>query len=40
MVETADSVCGLAKAEAPRGLHVEEVLARLGGACPVTGRSS
>ncbi len=37
VVETADSVCGLAKAEAPKGLHVEEVLARLGGACPVTG---
>jgi amidase len=37
VVETADSVCGLAKAEAPRGLHVEEVLARLGGACPVMG---
>ena len=37
VVETADSVCGLAKAEAPRGLHVEEVLGRLGGACPVTG---
>jgi amidase len=37
LVETADSLCGLAKAEAPRGLHVAEVLERLGGACPVTG---
>jgi acetamidase/formamidase len=30
LVETADSLCGLAKAEAPRGLHVAEVLERLG----------
>ncbi len=37
VVETADSLCGLAQIEAPRGLHVAEVLERLGGACPVTG---
>jgi acetamidase/formamidase len=37
VVETADSICGLAKAEAPRGLHIDEVVDRLGGACPVTG---
>jgi amidase len=46
VVETADSLCGLArarlaeleaKAEAPTGLHIDEVLERLGGACPVTG---
>ena len=37
VVETADSLCGLARAEAPRGLHIDEVLERLGGACPVTG---
>ncbi|HET6749277.1 MAG TPA: acetamidase/formamidase family protein [Actinomycetes bacterium] len=37
LVETADSVCGLAKTRAPRGLHVAEVVERLGGACPVTG---
>jgi acetamidase/formamidase len=37
VVETADSLCGLAQTEAPRGLHVAEVLERLGGACPVTG---
>ena len=37
VVETADSICGLAKKEAPRGLHVDEVVERLGGACPVTG---
>jgi amidase len=37
VVETADSLCGLAQTEAPRGLHVTEVLERLGGACPVTG---
>jgi amidase len=37
VVETADSLCGLAQTEAPQGLHVAEVLERLGGACPVTG---
>jgi acetamidase/formamidase len=37
VVETADSLCGLAKREAPHGLHVDEVVERLGGACPVTG---
>jgi amidase len=46
VVETTDSLCGLAKARlaglgpagwtAP-GLHIDEVLERLGGACPVTG---
>ena len=46
MVETADSLCGLARARlagsgpaawsAP-GLHIDEVLERLGGACPMTG---
>jgi amidase len=37
VVETADSICGLAKAEAPGGLHIDEVVERLGGACPITG---
>lgn len=37
VVETADSLCGLAKAQAPRGFHINDVLDRLGGACPVTG---
>ena len=37
LVETADSVCGLAKARAPRGMHVDDVIAELGGACPLTG---
>jgi amidase len=42
VVETADSLCGLAKArlggrERAAGLHIDEVLERLGGACPVTG---
>jgi amidase len=37
VIETEDSVCGLAKAEAPRGLHIDDVVERLGGACPVTG---
>jgi acetamidase/formamidase len=37
VVETRDSLCGLAKAEQPRGLDIDDVLDRLGGACPVTG---
>ncbi len=37
VVETADSLCGLVKQEAPKGFAIEDVLARLGGACPVTG---
>jgi amidase len=37
LVETADSACGLAKREAPRGWAIEELLDRLGGACPLTG---
>jgi acetamidase/formamidase len=42
VVETADSLCGLAKArlagrQAAAGMHIDEVLERLGGACPVTG---
>jgi amidase len=36
-VETADSLCGLVKQEAPKGFAIDDVLARLGGACPVTG---
>lgn len=34
---TRDSVCGLAKAEAPRGFHIDEIIKRIGGACPLTG---
>lgn len=37
VVETADSLCGLVKQEAPKGFAIGDVLARLGGACPVTG---
>jgi amidase len=37
VVETADSLCGLVKKEAPKGFAIGDVLARLGGACPVTG---
>jgi acetamidase/formamidase len=37
VVETADSLCGLVKQEAPKGFAIDEVLAELGGACPVTG---
>ena len=37
VVETADSLCGLVKREAPRGFAIDDVVERLGGACPVTG---
>lgn len=37
VVETADSLCGLAKARAPAGMHIDEAVDELGGACPVTG---
>ncbi|MGN6791062.1 MAG: acetamidase/formamidase family protein [Streptosporangiaceae bacterium] len=37
VVETADSLCGLVKQEAPKGFAIDDVLARLGGACPVSG---
>ncbi len=37
VVRTLDSLCGLAKSEAPRGFHIDDVLDRLGGACPLTG---
>jgi len=37
VAETADSLCGLVKQEAPKGFAIDDVLGRLGGACPVTG---
>ncbi len=37
VLETADSLCGLVKREAPQGFHIDDVVDRLGGACPVTG---
>jgi acetamidase/formamidase len=37
IVETADSLCGLVRREAPRGFAIDDVVERLGGACPVTG---
>ncbi|MDR2986227.1 MAG: acetamidase/formamidase family protein, partial [Nocardiopsaceae bacterium] len=37
VVETADSLCGLVKQEAPKGFAIDDVVAELGGACPVTG---
>lgn len=37
IVETKDSLCGLAKRESPVGLDIDDVIDRLGGACPVTG---
>lgn len=37
ILETADSLCGVVKKEAPKGYRIDEVIERLGGACPVTG---
>lgn len=37
LVRTADSLCGVAKAEAPRGHAIDDIIERLGGACPLTG---
>jgi acetamidase/formamidase len=37
IVETADSLCGLVKKEAPNGFDIDDVVDQLGGACPVTG---
>ncbi len=37
LVETADSLCGIAKARAPRGMHIDAVVKEIGGACPLTG---
>lgn len=37
IVETADSLCGLVRREAPRGFAIDDVVETLGGACPVTG---
>lgn len=37
VVRTADSICGLWRQTPPTGYHIDEVIDRLGGACPVTG---
>ncbi|MGH3258442.1 MAG: acetamidase/formamidase family protein [Streptosporangiaceae bacterium] len=37
IVETADSLCGLVKQEAPKGFAIDDIVDRLEGACPVTG---
>jgi len=37
IVETADSVCELAKSNVQQQYHIDEVLDEVGGACPVTG---
>src|SRR5258706_8305365 len=37
VVEPGDSLCGLVKREAPKGFAIDDVIDRLGGACPVTG---
>ena len=36
-VATADSICGLWRQMPPDGLHIGEIIDRLGGACPLTG---
>lgn len=37
VVRTADSICGLWRRMPPGGLHIDEVIEQLGGACPLTG---
>lgn len=37
IVATADSICGLWRQPPPGGLHIDEIIERLGGACPLTG---
>jgi acetamidase/formamidase len=37
VVKTADSICGLWREMPPAGMHINEVIERLGGACPLTG---
>lgn len=37
ILRTADSICGLWRQMPPGGLHIDEVVERLGGACPLTG---
>jgi acetamidase/formamidase len=37
IIETADSLCGVVKAQVPRGWRIDEVIDELGGACPVSG---
>lgn len=36
-VETADSICGLWREIPPGGIHIDQVIEKLGGACPLTG---
>lgn len=37
VVHTADSLCGLWKRVPPGGMHIDDVIDELGGACPLTG---
>lgn len=37
LVETADSICGLWRQMPAEGFHIDEIIDRLGGACPLTG---
>ncbi len=36
-VATADSICGLWREQPMEGMHIDQVIERLGGACPLTG---
>lgn len=36
-VGTADSICGLWRQLPPGGFHIDDIIERLGGACPLTG---
>lgn len=37
IVKTADSVCGMWRRIPQQGIHIDEVIEELGGACPLTG---
>ncbi|HET8740109.1 MAG TPA: acetamidase/formamidase family protein [Acidimicrobiia bacterium] len=37
IVDTTDSICGIWREARPEGMHIDEVIERLGGACPLTG---
>jgi len=37
ITRTADSICGLWRRVPPGGMHIDEVIEELGGACPLTG---
>lgn len=37
VVRTADSICGMWRRIPPGGIHIDQVIEELGGACPLTG---